>query len=59
MKPMIIPSERLFERIDEINEYLDSLPNGAAADALRKELAYLEAVRDHRLDDARRLRDAL
>ncbi len=59
MQPMIIPSTRMYDRIDQITEYLERFPEGPAADALRKEIAYLEAVRDCRLEDARRLREAL
>lgn len=54
-----IPSERMHDRIEELREYLERFPDGAMAGPLKKELDYLEAMRDCRFEEAKRLRERL
>lgn len=43
-----IPSERAYERLDELNAYIEKFPEGELASAVREEIAYLESLLEGR-----------
>lgn len=39
-----IPSETMYDRLDELYEYLENFPDGELSTAVRNEIAYLESL---------------
>ena len=43
-----IPSERVYERLEELHAYIENFPEGEIASAAREEIAYLESLLEGR-----------